>query len=174
MKNILLTGLPGSGKTTIVRRLVDIFKEFNPVGFYTLEIRREDERTGYAVIDMNGESRLLAHTDIKSRYAVGRYRIDLKGFDAFLDTVFAKDRKTGFYVIDEIGKMGCVSKNFCRRVTSLIESDRPFLGTISDKGSGMISDIKQRRDVRMIEITPANRELRLKELTMEIRDLLLK
>jgi nucleoside-triphosphatase THEP1 len=37
-KNILLAGPPGTGRTTLIRKLSEIFKEFNPAGFYTTEI----------------------------------------------------------------------------------------------------------------------------------------
>ena len=46
MNNILITGLPGAGKTTLIKRLCIIFKEFNPVGFVTDEVMEEGNITG--------------------------------------------------------------------------------------------------------------------------------
>jgi len=43
--NILLTGRPGVGKTTLIKRLVDSVP-ISKDGFYTKEIRKGKERTG--------------------------------------------------------------------------------------------------------------------------------
>ncbi len=172
-KNILLTGSPDAGKSTLIRKLSEIFKEFNPAGFYTSEMVEEGIRTGFLVASLFGDSRVLAHMHLKSKYAVGKYRIDIKGFENLLDSVFSKDKKTGLYFIDEIDRIECESRKFCKILVELLNSEKPLIATIAEKGTGTISDVKKRDDIRLIEITPANRDLKLKELTMEIRDLLL-
>lgn len=40
-KNVLFTGLPGVGKTTLMKKLIEALNLFNPVGFYTEEIREK-------------------------------------------------------------------------------------------------------------------------------------
>ncbi len=172
-KNILLTGLPEAGRTTLMRRLSEIFKEFNPAGFYTSEIMEDGAKTGYLVASLFGDSRVLAHMSLKSKYAVGKYRIDMKGFENLLDAVFSKEKKTGLYLVDEIDKIECESKKFTKIMIEILNSDKPVIAGIAEKGTGFISEVKKREDVRLIEVTPGNRDLQLKELTMEIRDLLL-
>jgi GTP1/Obg family GTP-binding protein len=39
LKNILITGIPGIGKTTLIRKIADALRHIHPVGFYTAEIR---------------------------------------------------------------------------------------------------------------------------------------
>jgi nucleoside-triphosphatase len=172
-KNLLLTGPPGVGKTDLLRKLSEIFKEFNPAGFYTQEITEDGLVKGYAVASLYGDARVLAHMNLKSKYSVGKFRIDMKGFENLLESVFSKDKKTGLFLIDEIGKMECQSKRFGRLIPELLHSDKPVVATIAEKGTGMISDIKKRNDIKLINITPDSHELVLKELTMEIRDLLM-
>jgi len=48
------------------------------------------------------------------------------------------------------------------------EADKPLVATIPEKGTGLISEIKKREDVRLFELTPHNQEQKLKELTMVI------
>ena len=107
------------------------------------------------------------------KYSVGKYPVDIKGFESLIETIFSKDKKTGLFFIDEIGKMECLSKKFCKLVSELLDAEKPLIASIPDKGTGFISEIKKREDIRIVEINPHNRDLKLKELTMEIRDLLL-
>ncbi len=172
-KNILLTGMPGSGKTTMIRKLSEVFKEFNPTGFYTAEITEDGVQTGLLIANLYGDSKILAHVGLKSKYGVGKFRVDIKGFDAMLENIFSKDKKTGLYFIDEIGKVECLSKKFCKIIVELLNTEKPVVASISDKGTGIISEIKKRNDVKLQEISLENHDLKLKELTMEIRDLLL-
>lgn len=173
MNNILISGLPGAGKTTLIKRLCIVFKEFNPVGFVKSEITEEGNRTGFEVANLFGDSRVLAHVRLKSKTVVGKYKVDVKGFDDFLDKTFSRDKKIGLYFIDEIGKMECESKKFSKIIVDLLNMEKPLVATIAEKGIGLISDIKKREDVRLFEVNEHNRDLRLKELTMVIRDLLL-
>lgn len=45
--NILLTGRPGIGKTTVIMRLAEHLEEREVVGFYTEEIRDRGRRQGF-------------------------------------------------------------------------------------------------------------------------------
>lgn len=173
MNNILITGLPGAGKTELIKRLSIIFKEFNPAGFFTSEILENNERTGFKIENLNGDSKILAHINLKSKHSIGKYKIDIKGFEDFLNHILLKEKKTGLYFIDEIGKVECESKKFSKLIVGLLNADKPLVATVPEKGTGLISEVKKRDDVRIFELTPDNREQKLKELTMVIRDLLL-
>jgi len=173
MKNILITGLPGVGKTELLKKLSVIFKEFNPAGFFTSAIIENGERVGLEIENLNGDTITLAHINMKSKYSIGKYKIDIKRFEDFLQQIMLKEKKTGLYFIDEICKAECESKKFSKLIVELLNSDKPLIATIPDKGTGLISEIKKRDDVRLFELTPHNQEQKLKELTMVIRDLLL-
>jgi nucleoside-triphosphatase len=173
MKNIFITGPAGAGKTALIRKLSTIFKEFNPAGFLSLEIVENGELAGIALEDMNGDIRTLAHIEMKSKQSVGKLKIDVKGFEDFIQQHLVNEKKTGFYIIDEIGRVECESKKFLKLMTELLNSDKPVVATIPDKGTGPINDFRKRDDVRIFELTPHNHEQRLKELTMTLRDLLL-
>jgi len=76
-KNILITGLPGTGKTTLLRKIAEELKPFHPVGFFTSEIREANTRKGFELRSLNGKKGLLAHVDITSPYRVGKYKVDV-------------------------------------------------------------------------------------------------
>jgi len=173
MNNILITGAPGVGKTELLKKLGIIFKEFNPAGFFTSEILENGEKTGFVIENLNGDARVLAHINLKSKHSLGKYKIDMKGFEDFLLNILLKEKKTGLYFIDEIGKLECESKKFSKLIVNLLDADKPLVATIPEKASGLINEIRKREDVRIFELTPHNHEHKLKELTMVIRDLLL-
>ncbi len=173
IKNLLLTGAPGTGKTSLIRKLSEIFKEFNPTGFYTAEVVEDGAKSGILVFNLQGDGRVLAGTNLKSRYVVGRYRIDMKSFENLLDDVFSPEKKTSLYFVDGIDKVECQSRKFSKLIIELLNSDKPVVASIADKGTGIISEIKKRDDVKLLDITTDNRELRLKEITLGLRDLLL-
>ena len=58
-KNILFTGLPGCGKTTVISRIVDRLAQLRLTGFYTREIRERGDRRGFEAVGLHGSSVVL-------------------------------------------------------------------------------------------------------------------
>jgi nucleoside-triphosphatase len=157
--HVLVTGVPGVGKTTLIRTVVAALAHRRPVGFYTAEIREEGERKGFALVSLDGRRGLLAHVTIRSRHRVGRYGVDVEGFDRFLDEIPFQGPDAGLVVIDEIGKMECASARFRALVRRILDSDTRLLATVARRGSGLIAEVKERPDVEVVELTSRNREL---------------
>lgn len=156
-KNILITGVPGIGKTTLIRKILAQSADLNPVGFYTEEIREDGIRRGFSLIDTEGARNVLSHDEIRSPFKVGKYGVALSGFEQFLDRIPFDEPGRRLLVIDEIGKMECFSRKFRELVAVLLSSDRPVVATVAMKGAGLIADVKARTDVELIEITRDNR-----------------
>lgn len=157
-KNILVTGVPGIGKTTLIGKIFAGLRDFHPAGFYTQEIREGGIRKGFELISLDGRRGILSHTGIKSRYRVSKYGVDIKGFEDFLDSIAFLDPKTGLVIIDEIGKMECLSDKFKRLVKEILDSEKLVIATIALKGGGLIAEIKKRDDIMLLEMTQSNRE----------------
>lgn len=169
-KHILITGQPGIGKTTLVIRLSKELKEFDPFGFYTAEIRKEGIRKGFELISLSGAKGLLSYTDIKSPFRVGKYGVDIKGFEDFLDSIPFLISEKNLVIIDEIGKMECCSDKFRYLIKEILASDSLLIATISLKGSGFIADIKQRNDVKLFELTQSNRDTLISDVLKEVKN----
>jgi len=156
--NILVTGYPGVGKTTVIKRLCQLLVPLKPVGFYTKEIREGGVRKGFELVSLDGRRGMLAHTDIKSEARVSKYGVDVAGFDAFLDSLGLPGTGKHPVVIDEIGKMECYSDKFRRMVRELLDTDCILIATIAARGTGLIAEVKKRHDVTVVEVTPRNRD----------------
>jgi len=156
--HILITGFPGSGKTTLFRRLVDELQHLNPVGFYTAEIREGKSRRGFELCSLDGRTGTLAHVDLRTGYRVGKYGVDINGFEAFLAELPLWAPQTGLVMIDEIGKMECLSDRFIEIIKSVFDSDRRLVATIAKKGGGLIAQLKKRTDVRLFVLTRENQD----------------
>jgi len=167
-KNLLITGLPGAGKTTLIKKLYEALKDFRPVGFYTEEIREGGERKGFELISLEGKKDLLSHKQIESPYRVGHYRVDIKCFDNFLESISFSNPLTRLIIIDEIGKMECLSDRFKKFLKEALGSGKWVIATIALKGSGLITEVKQRQDVKLFEMTQSNRDVLFSEILNEI------
>jgi nucleoside-triphosphatase len=167
-KNLLVTGLPGVGKTTLIKKLSEALKDFRPVGFYTEEIRERGERKGFELISLEGKKGLLSHKDIRSPYQVGQYKVDIKGFEEFLDSISFFNPLTRLIIIDEIGKMECLSDQFKKLLKEILDPKKRVIATIALKGSGLIAEIKERKDVQCFEITKKNRDSLFSEILKEV------
>jgi nucleoside-triphosphatase len=163
-KHILITGPPGIGKTTLIKRISHDLRNLNPAGFYTEEIRVEGTRKGFSLVSLDGSSGVLSHTDIASRYRVGKYGVDIAAFEDFLDHIAFSNPDTGAIIIDEIGKMECISDRFKRLLKTILEQEMPVIATIASKGEGIIKEIKKRDDVELFVMTQNNRNSLLQEI----------
>lgn len=131
---IFLTGQPGSGKSTVFMRLIELLRElsYSVGGISTPEIRVKGRRVGFSVVDIaTGRNELLAGVDIKTAYRVGRYRVNLHGFEsvALPALEYAEDH-CDVICIDEIGPMEFFSKAFKRKVMKLLRGPKSLVAVL--------------------------------------------
>jgi len=159
-----LSGLPGVGKTTTLIKTIEILEEEGYVvgGMITEELRENGRRTGFYVLDwMSKEKKVFAHKDFESRHKVGKYGIDVKALeDVGIKALQNAMEKADVIVIDEIGKMEVESKKFVQTVRDILDMDKHIIMTLHKKSrNSLLQEIRRRDDIRMLEVTPINRNL---------------
>lgn len=154
---LLMTGRPGVGKTTVVRRVADRLGPAGLRGFYTEEIREAGERRGFRLVGFNGTSRVIADVDFAKRHRVGKYGVDV---DALSEAAAAllPDSGARIYLIDEIGKMECLSARLVAAMRGLLAGGVPVVATVGARGGGFIAEVKGRPGCELWEVTHANRD----------------
>jgi nucleoside-triphosphatase len=155
---ILLTGRPGCGKTTVIRRAAELIGLERCVGFYTEEVREKGRRVGFDVVTLDGRRGRLARVGARGP-RVSRYGVDLESFEALGVETLERALLAGarLLVVDEIGKMELFSTSFRQAVLDALEGGRCLLGTILLGPNPFADSIKARPDVRVIELTESNR-----------------
>jgi len=154
---LLITGTPGIGKTTVVKKVIAALADLTLAGFYTEEIRVHNVRQGFRLVTLQGKSLVMAHVDRDSAYRVGKYGVDVKSIDAAVSMTLSAERQTGVFIIDEIGKMECFSALFVQKMNALLASGKPVVATVALRGAGFIAEVKKREGVALWEITKKNR-----------------
>ena len=162
---ILLTGLPGCGKTTAIIKIIAELGCTSVTGFYTEEIRKKNSRSGFCWKRLDGAAGILAHVETKSRFKVGKYGVDVASFEKNIVPILeAEQAGTELFVIDEIGKMECYSEKFVTAVRSLFASDKSVLATVARKGSGLISEVKNYPSIQLYKLARENRDKIVSEI----------
>lgn len=162
--NVLITGLPGCGKSTLVTRVVDSLRArgVQVGGISTPEFRGAGGlRGGFLIRDIaTGAEQIMAAADLPSRIQVGRYGVDGEairavGVSAINQAVVTAD----IVVIDEIGKMELAVPEFETSVVAAFDSAKPVLGTIGlYLTSPFAAAVKKRPDVTVLTLRRGDQE----------------
>jgi nucleoside-triphosphatase THEP1 len=156
-RNILVTGPPRCGKSTLIERVVGrIHKPMT--GFFTREIREGGRRVGFSITTLDGKKGVLAHQDTKSRFRVGIYGVNLDHIDQIVVPSMLPAGADDIVVIDEIGKMECFSPLFRQTLVKVLDSENPVIGSIAVKGDKFVQRVKEREDVLLVHVTEKNRD----------------
>ncbi len=156
---LLLTGSPGIGKTTVIRRILKTVQGVKCAGFYTEERRIRGQRTGFKICTLDGEDGILASTSPGKGPKVGRYTVHVREFEELaLSRIDMEKTPAELYIIDEIGRMELTSTRFRTSIIELLARPSNLLATVAKRGKGFLDQIKVRNDIELIEVTKENRD----------------
>ena len=158
---ILITGLPGIGKTTLCKRLYERLKtKYKVGGIISVEMRKGSVREGFKMINLeNGEELLLAKKGLKSKYRIGSYGVLVENVDKISDVIKKSVETNDITIIDEIGPMELLSEKFSKTIMDVFTLDKNIIATIHYKSNHpVIRRIKNRKDCVIYTLNKGNRE----------------
>lgn len=172
--HVLLAGRPGVGKTTVVRRTAERLVEagFEVAGFYTEETRDErDRRRGFRGVPLaGGQAATIAAVDLEGEPRVSRYGVDVEAVDRLAEEHLDPGDDVDVVLVDEIGKMECLSDLFVDRVRALLDAGRPVLATVGPGGEGFREEVRRRDDVDLWRVTEGNRDALPRQLAERLQE----
>ena len=160
VNNVLVTGPPRSGKSTLIEKVVQSINR-PATGFFTQELREKGRRVGFSITTLQGKTGVLAHQSIRSRFRVGKYGVNLEELDQIAVPSMLPSSLDQIVVVDEIGKMECFSRLFKETLIKVLSSDNLVIGSVAIKGDRFIQSIKERDDVSLVFITEKTRDAAL-------------
>lgn len=165
MKHLLIIGRPGAGKTTLIKHLTAALRGQPVDGFITEELRESEARTGFWLSPLDGRQVLLAHRQLNSGTSVGPYKVNT----AILEEVGIPVLKRAvlqakLVFLDELGRMELSSDKFRQAVQEVFNKASTIVATGSVSPIDFLEAIKRRKDVEIIPLTAANREVVEEEL----------
>jgi len=172
-KSFFLTGRPGIGKTTVLLRIVEKLRRqgLKIGGFISREVREAGSRVGFKIIALDGgREGWLAHVRQPVGPKIGKYRVCMKDLESVgVEAILRAIREADIIVIDEVGPMELFSLSFREALVESLNSEKMILGTIHYRvKTPIITEIKEREDVAIIEVTQKNREELPEKVTHEI------
>ncbi len=166
MNNIKIgiTGLPSAGKTNTLIQVIKMLEEEGHTvgGMITEPILDDKKRNGLYVMDWMTKKRgVLAATDIHSKFMVGKMGVDLDvlqdiGVQALVNACEKADISSS--TRSERSRWRATSSGTrSRRRAEDGKADAADLA--QESRNPLLQDIRRRDDVRILEVTPINRNL---------------
>ncbi len=173
----LLTGEPGSGKTTAIMKIVNTVraKGYSIGGVVSLEKRVKGVRMGFDIVDLlSGNRVLLASVEQKMGPRVGKYRVNLKGLsDLAAKALIEAAQRCDLIVCDEIGPMEMASPEFRKAVKEAVSSGKPIIGVIHKHLRDPLADeLRASEDVEVVEIDLYNSDEIVSKISEVVLNLL--
>ena len=163
--NIFLTGKIDCGKSTLINRFIEDFKG-SLAGYKTIRAKTDlDDFFGVYLLDINDASTILDKTNKAGDCFEDKSLICYENvFNTRGTKLLGNYHKSDLVIMDEVGVMERNCAAFLDKVIEVLNSDTNVLGVIKQKDLSFLNAIRERRDVRIIEVNGLNNDEVLQEL----------
>ncbi len=156
--NVLLTGRPGVGKSSVIQKVINALGRDTVAGFWTMERRIGGIRAGFSIQTTDGVTGILADVNLHDGPRVGKYTVNVASLNQIAIPSLQKARESGkVIIVDEIASMELKSPRFASEIRLCLDTGR-VLGTIQLRRGAFQDEVRTRSDVRIIEVTTENRD----------------
>ena len=157
-----LTGLPNSGKTTLMKTLITTIQGQGKTvgGMLTENIVEKLRKVGMEIMDVRtGERATFAHVSFGETHKNIHFGLKLEALEEVgVAAINLAADECDIVVIDEVGPIHLESEVFSRTVQDTIKKNISQILTIHKKSRHtVVQDIRRRDDMRILDVTHVNR-----------------
>ena len=159
--NLFLTGPVQVGKTTLLNSTIQTLNA-KTYGFYTKPYSNNSSVIGYKMFDYTStiEPFIIGIKDTPTTCQPMIENFETNGV-SLLNTALESD---DVIILDELGILESKAYEFQEKILECLDSENLVLGVIKKKHSTFLNQIRERKDVIIIEVTPENRDYLLDEI----------
>lgn len=166
MNNIFLTGKSGSGKSTILKKLIE--KMDCSTGGFIENKTFENNKTIYEIKSLyDGCSGVIGIVSGEKKFRINPSIFETLGVKILSDSLKDSD----VIIIDELGFFESSCKKFIMSVNKALDSKKPVIGVLKKYDSDFLNSIKNRNDTYIIEVTEENRDYVLYETLKAVKSI---
>jgi nucleoside-triphosphatase len=162
MMKILLTAPPGVGKSTVMARVVEAYKNA-AFGIVAREILNdENQRIGFTSINSQGQTEqfMFRESDPVKATIGGEYSVSVEAIDNFVVPELKKGLVAPVNVllyVDEIGRAQAQSVLFLETLRAVLDSPNNVLASIVYDDEPWSLEFKNRADIALLNVDVTNR-----------------
>lgn len=164
-RNVLIIGPAAIGKTTLVKRVLER-TGLRAGGYLTRKVKTGLFKSQFELVLLSDNARVVTLTDSKGVpgwVRAGKQYVNVAAVDAVLVPALqeaVRSGETDLIVLDEVGRLECLSELFRRQVVDCITSRKSILATMSVGGRDdeFLLSLESRSDVTVLPIGYENRD----------------
>lgn len=175
---VLLTGSPGVGKTTAIRKILSLVAPNRCVGFFAEERLIGGRRSGFNIRTLSGREGLLSSPELggEPRFGTvmpdGRRRLGVSL--SFLEDVACPEMLAGVsagkgVLLDEIGPMQAISAAFRSSVELVLASDVFLIASVAQADDPWLSALRSAQREHIVVLTRSSRDIVVEQVCQSLR-----
>lgn len=159
MRNILINGARGIGKSTLIGRLLSDFPDVPVFGFYTKKEQPEaDGNCPVYIHDANKDVRFYGDMNLVGKCRDCHGSANPEAFERYGVEILQKIPPYSLVVMDEIGFFESSAVVFRSEIERLLSSNCLVLAAIKDKQTDFLDSLRSRDDCDVFYICKDNRD----------------
>jgi len=173
--NIVITGNPGCGKTTVCEKVIRRLEEggIRCGGILCPEVKENGRRVGTNAVDvMTREERIMAMLKNKAEFdgiEVGRYSLNRKGIEFGKDAI-ENAMNCNVIVIDEIGPVELSNDGMIDAAVKALDSENSVIVIVRSKLKKKFLEGFKDREFIVFDVSEENRKSLPEEISRRIEN----
>lgn len=159
MPLFLMTGSPGTGKTTAIMRLSEMLREKGKTvgGVVSREVRKNNVRIGFEFVDIRSNETVMLASVGGRGPRVSKYAVNMDGCAFAVRTLRKAFVDTDIVICDELGPMEFKSSEFVDCVKDMVNLDKPIVAVVHKRLRHSVIDSCREKVILLINLDIQNR-----------------